>query len=295
MSTILFDFNNLAFRTVFVKDVGITTPEPDFQVWKYMMVNSIYESLYKIDNPSEVILAIDDTQSWRSVYFPRYKERRKVQRAKQEDVDWQQMFRVLREFTQEIQEHLPFKTLQLLKCEADDIIGVLCLDIIKDKKYIISNDEDFLQLCSKDTFLYNPRKKEYVVCKDPEMFIIEKSLLGQAKDDIFNVITPSDWGKTPETEGKRKPGYGPAALKKTMAYGWEKWLEEKGLEGNFRRNRILMDFNYIPNTIRSNIKKAYESYSLPDSDNIYKFFSNNKLRSFLEDFTFVERKLMELY
>ena len=99
MSTILFDFNNLAFRTVFVKDVGITTPEPDFQVWKYMMINSIYESLYKIDNPYEVILAIDDTQSWPSVYFPRYKEHRKVQRAKQTDVDWQQMFRVLREFT----------------------------------------------------------------------------------------------------------------------------------------------------------------------------------------------------
>jgi len=295
MSAILFDFNNLAFRTLFVKDVGITTEQPDFKIWKYMMINSIYESLYKVDKPSEVVLAIDDTRSWRSLYFPRYKERRKLQRDKQTDVDWKQLFKTLKEFSYEIREYLPFKVIQSQNSEADDIIGVLCLDVIKGKKYIISNDEDFLQLCSKDTVLYNPRKKQYVKHDNPEMFIIEKSLLGQAKDDIFNVITPSDWGKTPETEGKRKPGYGPAALKKTIAYGWEKWLKDKGLEENFKRNKILMDFHCIPATIRSGIIQEYKSYKLPDPENIYKFFNENNFRGFLEDFTFVERKLMELY
>ena len=295
MSTILFDFHNLAFRNFFSKDVGIITPEPDFNLWRYMMVNSIYQSLYKVENPTEVILAVDDTKSWRSLYFSRYKESRKKQRDKQSDIDWSQLFNTLNDYSIELRENLPFKIIQIQRSEADDIIAILCKEIIKGKKYIISNDEDFLQLCSENIKLYNPRKKEYVECKDTERFIIEKSLLGQKKDDIFNVITPSDWGQTKETEGKRKPGYGPAALKKTMIYGWEKWLKDEDLEENFKRNRILMDFNYIPNAIKNNIRKAYDGYALPEPENIYKFFNRNKFQSFLEDFTNVERKLMELY
>jgi len=295
MSTILFDFHNLAFRNFFSKDVGIITPEPDFNLWRYMMVNSIYQSLYKVENPTEVILAVDDTKSWRSLYFSRYKESRKKQRDKQSDIDWSQLFNTLNDYSIELRENLPFKIIQIQRSEADDIIAILCKEIIKGKKYIISNDEDFLQLCSENIKLYNPRKKVYVECKDTERFIIEKSLLGQKKDDIFNVITPSDWGQTKETEGKRKPGYGPAALKKTMIYGWEKWLKDEDLEENFKRNRILMDFNYIPNAIKNNIRKAYDGYALPEPENIYKFFNRNKFQSFLEDFTNVERKLMELY
>ena len=295
MSTILFDFHNLAFRNYFSKDVGITTPQPDFQLWKYMMINSIYESLYKVENPTEVILAVDDRKSWRSLYFSRYKESRKKQRDKQSDVDWNQLFKTLNDYSIELREYLPFKTIQLSRLEVDDVIAVLCMDIIENDRYIISNDEDFLQLCSEGVKLYNPSKQKYVDCEDTEKFIISKSLLGQKKDDIFNVITPSDWGQTKETEDKRKPGYGPAALKKTMIYGWEKWLKENGWEENFKRNRVLMDFNYIPNVIKNSIRKAYEEYVLPEPENIYKFFKMNRFRSFLDDFTNVERKLMELY
>jgi len=260
-----------------------------------MVLNSIYEAMYKVKDVREVVLAVDDRKSWRSVYFPRYKESKKKQRDKQSDINWEQLFSMLQGYALELKEFLPFKVIQSQKCEADDVIAVLCMDVIENEKFIISNDEDFLQLCSENVKLYNPSKQRYVECEDTEMFVIEKSLLGQSKDDIFNIKTPSDWGQTPETEGKRKPGYGPAALVKTMEYGWEKWLKDNGLEENFKRNRILMDFKYIPTPIRSNIRKRYETYTLPKPENIHKFFKTNGFRSFLEDFTNVERKLMELY
>jgi hypothetical protein len=295
MSKILFDLNNLVFRVVFVKDVGITTPEPDYQLFKYMVTNSIYESLYNVRNVNEIILAVDDRKSWRSLYFPRYKESRKKQRDKKTDVDWQTLFSTMESFFNEIKTHLPFKVIKVQNCEADDVIAVLCTDILDGQKHIISNDEDFLQLISPDITLYNPSKQTKVECSNTEKFLLEKCLLGQAKDDIFNIKTPNDWGQTSETEGKKKPGFGPAALRKVMEYGWEKWLKDNNLEENYKRNRVLMDFHMIPKAIRSNIRKAYETYELPNPENIYKFFNRNKFRSFLEDFTRVENKLLELY
>jgi 5'-3' exonuclease len=260
-----------------------------------MTVNSIYESLYKVKDVKEIILAVDSKKSWRSLYFPRYKEARRKQRDKKTDVNWEELFSVMHNFFNELRTHLPFKVIKVRNSEADDVIAVLCLDIIKDHKHVISNDEDFLQLCSFDVTLYNPSKQQEVVCKDPEKFIIEKSLTGQAKDGIFNVKTPSDWGLTEDTNNKKKPGFGPAALKKVMEYGWKKWLKDNDLQNNFRRNRVLMDFNLIPISIRSNIRKAYETYEMPDPNNIYTFFKKNGFTGFLEDFTNVERKLMELY
>jgi hypothetical protein len=295
MSTVLFDAHNLFFRTAFTKEVGIDTPEPNYQIWKYFIINSVYESLYRVKNVSEVILAVDDRKSWRSLYFPRYKESRKKQRDKKTEIDWDMFFSEMRNLEDEVKEHLPFKVIQAKNAEADDIIAILCMEILDGQKHIISNDEDFLQLCSPDVKLYNPNKQREMVCENTEMFVIEKCFTGQSKDDIFNVKTPNDWGQTPETEGKRKPGFGPAAFKKAVTYGWEKWLDDNSLRGNFDRNRVLMDFHMIPKAIRSNIRKAYESYELPNPDNIYKFFSKNKFRSFLEDFTKIENRLLELY
>ena len=299
MSVLMFDFHNLIFRTIFTKDVGIYTPEPDFQLWRYLTFNSIFEALKIHKNATEVILAMDDTKSWRKVFFPRYKENRRKSRDKQVDVDWQQLFNEFNSFAYDLKTLIPFKLLKVKLCEADDVIGVLCQDKMEDEKsvVVISNDEDYLQLLyMKNVKVYNPMKREYRKCKDTELFITEKCLLGQSKDNIFNIKTPDDWGLTPDTDGKRKPGFGPAALKKVMDYGWEKWLKDNELEDRFnKRNKVLMDFRCIPQAVRSNIIKAYENYEYPDADNIYKFFSKNKFRGFLDEFTSVENRLLRLY
>ena len=299
VETLIIDFNNLCFRTIFTKDVGITTPSPDFQTWKYLTFNSIYLAMQKYKNLKQVILAMDDNKSWRKLFFPRYKESRKKSRDKQKDIDWSELYANFNGLAYDIKTLLPIKVLKVSQCEADDVIGVLTLDKINEGIVIISNDEDYKQLLTKKNVkVYNPRKMEYTKCSDPKMYITESCLLGQKKDDIFNILTPSDYGQTPETEGKRKPGFGPAALKKVMAYegGWEKWLKDKNLEDRFyKRNKVLMDFTLIPQSIRNNIIKAYDGYEYPEADNIYKFFKKNHFRGFLEDFSSVENKLLRLY
>jgi len=290
---VLVDFNNLLFRNFFVKEVGGYTTNPEYALWRYMICDSLYKLLWKVDDIKEVVLAVDDKVSWRKSYFPRYKESRKKERDKS-DIDWDRLFEEINKLVADLKHHFPFKTIRLRHMEADDVIAV----IAQESKYdcvISSNDEDYLQLCSDRVKLWNPSKRKYIVCEWPEEFVIKKCLTGQRKDDIFNVKTPSDWGLTEETKGKRKPGFGPKSADKVMAGDYKQWLRDQDLEENFHRNRVLMDFNYIPQTIRKRILETYRNYSFPPPANIYQFFKKYNMRGFLDDFTAVERKLMELY
>jgi hypothetical protein len=128
--------------------------------------------------------------------------------------------------------------------------------------------------------------------------------MGQKKDDIPNIYTPDDWGLTEETEGKRKPGFGPATwekvkhdLKGFLDKGYvNKTYGEVDLRKNMKRNRVLIDFDMIPKTIENRIVDCYNnSYNLPPIENIYLFFEKNNMRSFLDNIHKVENKLLPLY
>jgi hypothetical protein len=67
------------------------------------------------------------------------------------------------------------------------------------------------------------------------------------------------------------------------------------LEERFEVNRTLIDFQRIPKVIRTRILNAYNNYQLADPSKMYEFFKNNKFNSFLEDFSSVESKLLQLY
>lgn len=281
----LWDFHNLSARCYFALDAM----NPDIPLWRFNVIDNIYNSLYKT-NTDEVVLAIDDSKSWRKLYWSRYKESRKTQRDKSE-VDWNFYHSKLQELINDIQENLPFKVLQVNNCEGDDIIAVLCKEV-PNNYVIISVDEDFLQLYGDNVAIYNPHHKKqcYVTCEDTRQFIIKKCLTGQAKDGIFNIKTPLDW-----PVDKRKPGFGEVAATKVMNEGYEKWLKDNGLEERFKVNQTLMDFDMIPKAISTSILNTYNSYKLPDPDKIYPFFAKNKFNTYLDDIGNVENKLLTLY
>jgi 5'-3' exonuclease len=287
MTTLLIDFNNLAVRNYCTKEIEFDTESPNIFLWKYLVVESIYKMLFKEDI-TEVILAVDDKRSWRKIYWERYKESRKGKRDTSK-INWDIFHAEYRKFSDEIKRYLPFKILLIENAEADDVIGVLARK--DDRQYIVvSNDEDYLQLISENVRVYNPSKGVFMECKDPEMFVIKKCLTGQSKDDIFNIKTPLNW-----PQGKRKPGFGDVSAQKVIEQGYQKWLIENKLEERFKINRILIDFNKIPNTIKTRILNTYNRYKLADPSNMYAFFDKNKMLSFLEDFSTVESKLLQLY
>ena len=167
---LLVDFNNLMFRMLFIKDVGIKYEYPNFALWRYKVYDSVYQSIKYVGDVSEVILAVDDKASWRRSYFPRYKESRKKKREKS-DVNWGKTFNIMNKFLADLRHHMPFKILKFRHTEADDIIGVLSLNL-KKECIITSNDEDYLQLCSDRIKVFNPSKNEYMTCNDTKRFLV---------------------------------------------------------------------------------------------------------------------------
>lgn len=294
---LLVDFNNLLFRTLHARDVYIKSEIPSWALWRFLVYDAVYQGIKNNENVMEVVLAIDDKNHWRKAYWKRYKESRKDKRDKT-GLDWGKIFGVIKNYTRDIKHHMPFKVLKIRSAEADDIIAVISKDVQKqtDRNIVISsNDEDYIQLLSDRIKLWNPSKRNWAECDDPKDFLLKKLLTGQPKDDIFNVKTPDDWGLTEETKGKRKPGLGLATANKIINEGYKEWLEKNNLQDNFKRNKILIDFNYIPKTIQNRVLNAYHSYTYPPPKNIYPFFKKYKMRAYLKEFNTVEKYLLNLY
>jgi hypothetical protein len=288
MTTLLYDGNNLAVRTYCSKEILSDTPNPNVNLWKYYFFDSIFKAMYKVEDVTEIVVAIDDKKSWRKIFWERYKEKRKTQREKS-SIDWNLFHFLYSEYVHELMECVPFKFIKVDNCEADDVIAIIAK---KDKRdyVVISNDEDYLQLSSLNVKIYNPQKMEYISYNKPEEFVIMKSLIGQAKDGIFNIKTPIDW-----PNDKRKPGFGEVAGRKVIEEGYEKWLNDNNLMERFEFNRNLIDFNRIPKVINKRILNTYKNYRMPEVGNIYGFLQRNHFKGYLEDISIVESMLNNLY
>jgi len=305
--TVFFDFNNLAIRSYMGnKDIWEDPDGIQWGLWRYNCINSIMATLWKIKDVTEVIVAVDDKNQWRKSYYSRYKESRKSKKKKSEH-DWNLIYKHINILAADLKHYFPFKLLKVRSAEADDIIAVLVKKMTNDC-IIVARDEDYFQLFRrKNVRVLDPLKQ---VLHSPEDigdvrdFLLSLIFCGQKKDDIPNIYTPNDWGLTESTQGKRRPGFGPKKwetvrddIRGFIDAGYvNKAYGKVDLSKNFKRNRILVDFDKIPNTMVQRIADAYNaSGNLPPSENIYLFFEKNNMRSFVDSIHKVENKLLPLY
>jgi len=93
---------------------------------------------------------------------------------------------------------LPIKILSLDGIEADDIIAYLSKEFTinkKNKTYIVSADNDFLQLVNENVLMYRSVEKEFVtpqIIKEkygvpPHNFLLYKTLMGDNSDKVGGV------------------------------------------------------------------------------------------------------------
>ncbi len=291
----LFDMNNLAMRSVHIKDVKLvdkTTKKVisiDWAYWRLVMFSNFYSSMYKV-KAHTLVLAVDSKNSWRYGVWDRYKEDRRLKnKANKEEFPWEEYYKQYDGFLAEIKTSFPVKMIQIPSCEADDIIGVIVQNI-SDPVEIISTDKDFLQLSSDRVKIYNPMKKMHVSHPNPKMFLAEQIMMGQNKDSIFNIKTPLD-----HPFGKRKPGFGPKAFEKVLEYGIGDWLKDNGLMERYKFNKMLMDFKMIPTQVKNTIMNTYTNYEYPKAHAMWDFIKEQGWPEMIENFTQVENKFLELY
>lgn len=284
----LFDGTNLAFRCMHSKHVNMGDMI-DYKMWRFTMFNAIYTFLRTKTNKAvdEVVVAFDAQNSWRYLTYPKYKAHRKVAKEKSE-IDFDRFFKEMNDLIVDFKTHLPFKTMKIDRCEADDIIAVLTLHT-KGTKVIVSRDEDFIQLLGKAK-LYNPFTRKFVQEADHKRFLYEKICIGQAKDNIPNIKTPNDW-----PDDKRKPGFGKVQFDKLYdSYELEKWIEENDYTYNFKRNKKLIDFTEIPPIVKDTILSRYNNYKKPDGEMVIKLFQKHGWDSYLNNLTQVEPTIYKL-
>lgn len=93
---------------------------------------------------------------------------------------------------------LPIKILSLDGVEADDIIAYLSKELTinkKNKTYIVSADNDFLQLVDENILMYRSVEKEFVTPQTvkqkygvyPYNFLLYKTLMGDSSDKVGGV------------------------------------------------------------------------------------------------------------
>lgn len=314
--TVIVDWSNLSMAKLFNKDViskGINSYDItniDYSVWKFKVFEALWYYFKKYPDITEFIIAIDSSKYWRKLIFPLYKAHRSEFRGKF-NIDWKEYYKVQSDYLQVLKEHFPFKIIEVTSCEADDIIGTLVLENKEDYYHVFSSDNDYLQLCSPRTKIYSPLKQSEIKHPNPKIFLEESCLTGQAKDNIFNILTPVDYPSE-----LRKPALGKSKITKILIQGLDNYLDQEvsykkkfidksgetmlysskiNLKERFDLNMKLIDLKQTPESLKKIILRKQKNYVYPEPDNIYKFLKDSGWRWGLDNITNLENGFFNLY
>lgn len=245
---------------------------------RHIVLNTLRNNIKKFKEYNEVIICCDSRNYWRKKYYKHYKSHRKEIREKSA-LDWNLIFKTLNQIKQDLREYFPYKVIEVDGAEADDVIAVLTSrHSMSESVLILSSDSDYKQLHQyKNVKQYNPTLGVYVKSHDPVSELTEKVIKGDRGDNIPNILSNDDVFLT---KTRQKP-ITAKLLQSLLNSGVESQLTEEQLL-NYKRNRILIDFNFIPLDIKTNIIAEYENVTPSPRKNIYKYMVKNKLSMLLE-------------
>ena len=224
----------------------------------------------------ELILCCDDRKSWRKELFPNYKASRKKTRSAA-PIDWENLYECLNQLKEELTEWFPYKVLQAEKAEADDVIAVL-VGLANERTLILSSDKDFVQLHQFNVRQYSPIQKKFVE-GDAKWSLHEKLVKGDVGDGVPNIMSDDN---VFIDEGRRQK---PITKKKVDA-----WYEldpdmycDSEMLRNYNRNKQLIDLGEVPESIRINITKQFETTAVGDRKRLLTYFINHRLKNLTEN------------
>ena len=223
----------------------------------------------------ELILCCDDRKSWRKELFPNYKAARKKIRTTT-DTDWQDLYDKLNLLKSELTEWFPYKVLQVDKAEADDIIAVL-VGLANERTLILSSDKDFIQLHHFNVRQYSPIQKKFVE-GDAKWSLHEKIIKGDVGDGVPNILSDDN---VFIDEGRRQK---PITTKKVDAWydlDPDMYCDAEMLR-NYNRNKQLIDLSEVPESIRINITKQFETTQVGERSRLLTYFVNHRLKNLTE-------------
>ena len=249
----------------------------DMDVIRPAVLNTlrIYRNKF-VSEYGELILCCDDRKTWRKDIFPNYKASRKKTR-KVSGIDWNNLYDCLNQLKDELSYWFPYKLIQVEKAEADDIIAIL-VNLIHERTLILSSDKDFVQLQTFNIRQYSPMQKKFVDSESAERSLHEKIVRGDVGDGIPNIMSDDN---VFIDEGRRQK---PVTKKKVDA-----WYELEPdmyctaeMLRNYKRNKQLVDLGEVPDSIRLNIIKQFETTKVGERSRLLTYFVNHRLKNLTE-------------
>lgn len=276
---ILVDLSQVMVSTIMAQLNG-KQADIDEELLRHMVLNTIRMNRTKFkEEYGEIVICCDSGNVWRKDVFPYYKARRKTERDASQ-LNWNQFFEAMNKIRDELRDFFPYKVIKVDKAEADDIIAVLVKEYHPQEKImILSGDKDFQQLQQyRNVFQYNPVLKKQLRCNDPEAFLLEHILKGDAGDGVPNVLSKDavfvdNVRQTPMT-AKRMALFTSGEPSKVM---------DPETYRNYMRNANLIDFAGIPEYIST---KVLEQFNNPDGatdrTQLFNYFIAHKLKNLMD-------------
>jgi hypothetical protein len=243
----------------------------------YRMYRTKFKAKY-----GEIVICQDGGRVWRRDSFPNYKSNRKKTRDS-DTAKWDKVFDALSKIKEEVRVNLPYKNMEIPRCEADDVIATLCKHLHGNEPIVIvSSDKDFAQLQRfPGVEQYSPIKKGFISCPDPDAFLVEHILKGDSSDGVPNILSDDDVFVVDEKRQSTLTQKKIRDLTEIFGKG-TLFSANHHLLPNWNRNKKMIDLSEIPAELEAEILKKWEDSPTGARRNLINYFMEHQLNNLME-------------
>jgi len=148
---------------------------------------------------------------------------------------------------------------------------------------ILSGDKDFKQLQKySNVSQWDPTRKRWLRTNDPEGFLYEHIIRGDASDGIPNFLSSDDCLVTDERQKSIMSKKLEVWLKQLKEVTYDQVFDDEKLLRGFKRNQFLIDLDYIPNIIQDEVIEQYNNEEGKTRTKMFNYFIKYKLKGMID-------------
>lgn len=268
-------------------------PEEAENIARHSILSKVKNIRHKFREYGQVVIACDGDHYWRKDIFPHYKAGRKETKAKS-DIPWDLVDKLKNQIAAELFMFSPYKVIRHAKAEADDIMGILTLDVAlhsmvdigleqeNEPVLLVTSDGDMKQLhIARNIRQYSPMHDKFIRLEMPAKdFLREKILTGDSGDGIPNVFSPntSFVTKTRQKACTRE--------KMDIILQEENLVDgsaDAAIKARIKENTSLIDFTHIPQWLRDDIVEKYNTKPRGTKMDFFKYLANKKCKVLMDE------------
>lgn len=280
---IILDLNQTIIAHTLAQLGNHTNAKIEEDLIRHMVLNAIRSFKTKFSSYGELVIACDDRNYWRRVYFPYYKANRKKDREKS-DINWNDLFGALNKIKQELKDYFPYRVIQVEHAEADDVIASLVHEFgynlnstSREQILILSGDKDFIQLQQyANVSQYDPVQKKKIAHPDPARYARELVLKGDRGDGVPNVLSNDNV----LVENLRQKPLRESKLNELLNTDVNSYPPD--IRRNFLRNNQLINLDFVPGDIQVAVMLEYHKQANKTRDKLFNYFVANRLKLLVE-------------